>query len=122
MRPESLQEDSSFYDQPPYHSPHQPAVSHGTKRIRMMQTDSTRHTIDYWIYIHHHVCVSVRPFGALLEMQTSATMISVCAKALKYMSSLSSGTGHTHRILLDGSFSLDKKLVITANMADGYEA
>lgn len=35
-----------------------PSETHRTKKIRMMQIDSTRHTIDYWICINHsaHLC------------------------------------------------------------------
>lgn len=112
----SLQEGSSFfflYDQPPCRPPHQPAVSHGTKQIRMMQTDSTRHTIDYWIYIHHRVCVSVRPFGALLDSPASDQCV---CKGIEISEQF------VIWLRIRDSFSLNKKRFITANVADGFEA
>lgn len=41
----------------------------------MMQTDSSQHTIDYWIYIHHGVHLRVRPLCPNVNAKTVARCV-----------------------------------------------
>ncbi len=44
----------------------------------MMQTRSTRHTIDYWIHIHHHVHLCRFPLWLRVNAQTGLLSVPQC--------------------------------------------